>query len=187
MTDITRVPLQPIAKGALSKLWIGIVVIALAAAGIAWAAMPVSVDVQTVTAGEGPSPEPEDWVLVNYTGTLENGVEFDKGEQAVFPLPDLVPGFRNALIQMQRGGKYEVKIPAALAYGDEEKPGIPANSDLNFEIELLDFKTKEEVEQQQRMMEQMQQMQQMQGGQPGQPGNAGPAPMPQIPPMPPQP
>lgn len=184
MTEITRVPLQPIAKGALSKLWIGIVAVALAAAGIAWAALPVSVDVETVTAGEGPSPAADDWVLVNYKGTLQNGVEFDKGEQAVFPLADLVPGFRDALVQMQRGGKYQVKIPSELAYGAEEKPGIPANSDLNFEIELLDFKTAEEVQQQQQIMQQMQQMQQMQGGQPGQPGNAGPAPMPQMPPQP---
>ena len=40
MTEITRVPLQPIAKGALTKLWLGVVAAALAAAGVAWAALP---------------------------------------------------------------------------------------------------------------------------------------------------
>ena len=43
MTEITRVALQPIAKGALTKVWLGVAAIALAAGGIAWAAMPARV------------------------------------------------------------------------------------------------------------------------------------------------
>jgi FKBP-type peptidyl-prolyl cis-trans isomerase FkpA len=83
---------------------------------------------------------------------------------------------------MQRGGKYKAEIPAELAYGDKQMGAIPANSDLTFEVELLDFRSRAEIEQQQQMMQQMQQMQQMQGtGGPGGPG---------VPPhgaMPPQP
>ena len=172
MTEITRVPLQPIAKGALSKLWIGVAAVALAAGGIAWAAMPPTVDVETIKAGEGASPTRDDVALVNYKGTLANGNVFDEGKQAVFPLAEVVPGFTKALEQMQRGGKYKVLIPAELGYGDKDVGDIPAGSDLTFEIELLDFKSRAEIEQQQRIM---QQLQQMQGGAPGgMPGPGGP-------------
>ena len=176
MTEITRVPLQPIAKGAIGKLWIGVAAIALAAGGIAWAALPPAVDVETIRAGSGPSPTIADVALINYRGTLPDGKEFDKGENAVFPLAGVVPGFTKALQQMQRGGKYKVEIPAELAYGDKAAGAIPANTDLTFEIELLDFRNRAEVEQQMRMMQQMQQ----QGGAGGA-GGPPPPPMPGAP------
>lgn len=180
MTEITRVPLQPIARGALPRLWIGIAVVALAAGGIAWASMPLSVDIETITAGEGASPTRDDVALVNYKGTLADGKVFDEGKQAIFPLSELVPGFTKALEQMQRGGKYKVEIPSELAYGDEQVGEIPPGSDLTFEIELLDFKSRAEIEQQQRIMQQLQQMQMQQGA----PHGAMPS---QMPPGPPQP
>ncbi len=169
MTEITRVPLQPLAKGSLTRLWLGIAAVALAAGGIAWAAMPASVDVETLVAGEGPSPTVADVVLINYKGTLPDGKVFDQQERAPMPLEGVVPGFTKALVQMQKGGKYKVLIPSELAYGDKATGPIPANTDLTFEIELLDFKSRAEIEEQQRIM---QQMQQMQGG-PGGPGGPG--------------
>jgi len=166
MTEITRVPLPPIAKGALPKLWVGIAAVALVAGGIAWTAIPISVDVQTITAGEGASPTNDDVALVNYKGTLADGTVFDEGKQAVFPLSEVVPGFARALERMQRGGKYKVAIPAELAYGDKQVGSIPANSDLTFEVELLDFRSRAEIEEQQRMLQQLQQMQMQQQGVP---------------------
>ena len=176
MTEITRVPLQPIAKGALTKLWLGVAAVALAAGGIAWAAMPGSVDVQTIKAGTGASPTIADVALINYKGMLANGKVFDEGKQAVFPLEGVIPGFTQALEKMQKGGKYKVLIPSELAYGpaDQKNPqtgevAIPGGSDLTFEIELIDFRSKAEIEAQQRMMQQLQQ--QMGGaGAPGAPG-----------------
>ena len=178
MTEITRVPLQPIARGSLTKLWIGIAVVALLGAGVAYATMPPAVDVQTITKGTGESPTREDVALINYKGTLPDGKVFDEGKQAVLPLDGVVPGFTKALEQMQRGGKYKVHIPSELAYGDKATGPIPANTDLDFEIELLDFKSRAEIEQQQRIMQQLQQMQ-MGGGAPGVPGAPGPQAMPQ--------
>ncbi len=166
MTEITRVPLQPIARGALGKLWIGVAAAALAAGGIAWAALPPAVDVDTLIAGSGDSPTRDDVALINYVGTLPSGKEFDKGKNAVLPLAEVVPGFAKALVQMQRGGKYKVVIPSELAYGDRQAGEIPPNTDLHFEIELLDFKSRAEIEQQQAMMQQMQQMQQGGAGAP---------------------
>ena len=173
MTEITRVPIQPIARGALAKLWIGIVVIALLAAGIAYASLPASVEVDTIKLGAGASPTREDVALVNYKGMLPDGKVFDEGRQAVLPLAEVVPGFTKALEQMQRGGRYKVVIPSELAYGSRQTGPIPPNTDLTFEIELLDFRSRAEIEQQQRMMQQLQQMQQMQG----MPGGAEPQPV----------
>lgn len=170
MTEITRVPLQPIAKGSLSKIWLGVAAIALAAGGVAYAAMPPAVQVQTLTAGSGDSPTMDDVVLINYKGTLPDGKVFDQANQVPMALGEVVPGFSKALVKMQRGGKYKVEIPSSLAYGDKAVGDIPANTDLTFEIELLDFKSRAEIEQQQRIMQQMQQMQMQQGA----PGAAAP-------------
>lgn len=196
MTEITRVPLQPIAKGALTKLWLGVAAAVLAAGGLAWATLPASVEVETVKAGSGASPTVEDVVLIKYKGTLGNGKVFDQQEQAAFPVEGVIPGFTKALEQMQRGGKYKVFIPAALGYGDKAAGEIPANSDLTFDIELIDFKSRVEVEAQQRMMQQMQQMQmQQQGGKgahdgaaaaAGVPGNEPPLPEGALPAGPPR-
>ena len=118
-------------------------------------------------AGSGDSPTREDVALINYVGTLPDGKQFDKGKNAVLPLAEVVPGFAKALAQMQRGGKYKVVIPSELAYGDRAVGEIPANTDLHFEIELLDFKSRAEIEQQQAMMQQqLQQMQQQGAGAP---------------------
>lgn len=184
MTEITRVPLQPIAKGALGKLWLGVAAAALAAGGLAWATLPGSVDIDVIKAGTGPSPTAADVVQINYKGMLEDGKVFDQAERAVFPVEGVIPGFTQALEKMQKGGKYKVEIPAVLAYGPQEqrnpqtgKVEIPANSDLVFEIELLDFKSRAEVEAQMRMMQQLQQ--QMQGKAPqGGPQGAPPQGMP---------
>ncbi len=180
MTEITRVPLQPIAKGALTKLWLGVAAVALAAGGIAYATMPQSVDVETIKTGTGPSPTVADVALINYKGMLASGKVFDEGKQAVFPLEGVIPGFTQALVKMQKGGKYKVVIPSELAYGPEDQKNpqtgevaIPGGSDLTFEIELIDFRSKAEIEAQQRMMQQLQQ--QMQGaGTPQERGAGGP-------------
>jgi FKBP-type peptidyl-prolyl cis-trans isomerase FkpA len=169
MTEITRVPLQPIAKGALGKLWLGVAAALLLAGGIAWAAMPSAVKVETVVEGQGSSPTREDVALINYKGMLTSGKVFDQGKQVPLALSEMIPGFTQALEQMQRGGKYKVTIPSELGYGDQQAGEIPPNSDLTFEVELLDFKSKAEIEQQQRILQQMMQMQQQGGaGAPGQ-------------------
>ena len=177
MTEVTRVPLPPIAKGALTKLWLGVAAVFLAAAGLAWATLPSAIKIETVKAGTGVSPTLEDVVLINYKGMLKDGKVFDEGKQVPNPVAEFVPGFTQAVLKMQRGGKYKVQIPAALGYGEKANGPIPANADLTFEVELLDFKNRAELEAQ---MQAMQQMQQMQGGAPGGPG--GPMPPGMAPP-----
>jgi FKBP-type peptidyl-prolyl cis-trans isomerase FkpA len=158
MTEITRVPLQPIARGSLAKVWLGLAAaVAVAGAG-AWAAMPAMVSVKTVQAGEGASPTLDDVAFIDYTGKLANGTVFDQGK-APLALRDVVPGFTQALEQMQAGGKYKVIIPAKLAYGDKATGPIPANSDLYFDIEVLGVMSRQQFEQQRQMMQMMQGLQ----------------------------
>ena len=126
MAEVTRVPLQPIAKGSVLKLWLGILLVLALAGGLAYWAMPRGVEITVVTAGEGASPADGDVVFVKYTGKLTDGTVFDKSQDLNLPvqgiLPDgtpmsttegsTIPGFREALLKMQKGGKYEIRIPA---------------------------------------------------------------------------
>ncbi len=105
------------------------------------------VKVETLKAGEGAPPPPGSFVLVNYKGTLEDGTEFDAAEHVPLDLSNVVPGFAQGLLQMQRGGHYRLTIPPALGYGAQASGPIPANSTLVFDIDLLDYKTPEEIAQ----------------------------------------
>jgi len=181
MTEITRVPLQPIAKGSLSKLWLGIAALALVGGGIAYGALPPSVSVETVRGGAGALVKAEDVPIVNYVGKLKDGKVFDQGEQVPMPLAQMIPGFRDGLTQMRSGGKYKLSIPSEKAYGakDTKNPMtgevvIPANSDLVFDVEVLQVVSRADYERYERMR-QIMQMQQAQQAQPGAaPGAAHP-------------
>ncbi|MDX3910279.1 MAG: FKBP-type peptidyl-prolyl cis-trans isomerase [Sphingobium sp.] len=179
----TAVPLRPVAKGSLTRLWVGVAAIVLAAAGLAYAGTDTvdSLGFDVLKAGEGASPTTTDVVLVSYVGKLKDGTVFDQNEQAALPVDGLVPGFTQGLLKMQKGGKYHLSIPPQLGYGAEAKGPIPANSTLEFDVTLLDFKSRAEIEAMQR------QMQMMQGGAGGMPGGPGGAPMPGGPESPPVP
>lgn len=171
MSEITRVPLQPIAKGSLLKLWLSVLLIIGLGGGLAYAQMPEGVEVVTLRAGSGPFPAPSDVVLVNYVGKLTNGKVFDQGKQVPLPLDQMIPGFGEGGQKMQKGGKYELHIPSEKAYGAEAKNNpqtgeevIPANSDLVFEVELLEFISRQDYDIRMQMLQQkLQQQQQNQG------------------------
>jgi FKBP-type peptidyl-prolyl cis-trans isomerase FkpA len=167
----TAVPLRPVAKSGLAALWIGILLLVVLGAGFAWwQTKSNQISFTVVKAGTGPSPTDTDIVLVKYEGKLADGTVFDANEQAPMQVAGVVPGFAQALKRMQKGGKYKIVIPPKLGYGAMEQGPIPANSTLNFEVELLDFRSEAEV----RAMQQM--MQQMQGGQGGPGGPGAPPP-----------
>jgi FKBP-type peptidyl-prolyl cis-trans isomerase len=52
----------------------------------------------------------------------------------------VIPGWTEALKLMKKGAHYNLAIPAKLAYGPQGRPGIPPNSTLLFDVELLDIK-----------------------------------------------
>ena len=187
MAEVTAVPIQPIAKGSLTKLWLGVALALLLGAGLAWAAMPKGLDVDTLTAGTGPTAQVGDVAFIKYKGRFaSNGEQFDESQDIPLPVQGLfpegtpfpveegatIPGFFAALQQMQKGGKYEVYIPADQAYGAEPPQGapIPPNADLIFDIEVIDIMKKETFERNLQMLQQMMQRQQGAGGPGGAPG-----------------
>ena len=92
---------------------------------------------KVIKEGKGEKPVENDKVTVSYNGTLIDGTQFDASEKVPMSVGQLVPGFNEALMLMTPGSKYEVYIPAELAYGTNPNPRIPVNSTLIFEIELL--------------------------------------------------
>ena len=93
--------------------------------------------------GTGANPKMTDTVKVHYRGTLDNGQEFDssykRNQPATFPLTRVIPCWTEGVQKIKVGGKAKLVCPPNLAYGNQNIPGIPANSTLNFEVELLDI------------------------------------------------
>jgi FKBP-type peptidyl-prolyl cis-trans isomerase len=181
--SITRVPIQPIKKGSMLKLWGGIALAVAAAGGLAWAGTSRTVaekgsseqflawnkrqtgvvttasglQYKILKKGAGPAPTDSDIALIAYKGTLRDGSVFDQNEQAPLPVGGLVPGFTEGLKLMGKGAKYRFWIPAELGYGEQSpSPALPANSLLIFDVELKDFRSEQEVQMMQQMMQQQQ-------------------------------
>jgi FKBP-type peptidyl-prolyl cis-trans isomerase FklB len=99
---------------------------------------------KVVTEGKGKTPKESDTVTVNYRGTLVDGTEFDssykRGQPATFPVNGVIKGWTEALQLMKEGSKWQLFIPANLAYGESGRPGIPPNSVLIFDVELISIK-----------------------------------------------
>ncbi len=92
--------------------------------------------------GTGKKPTAKDSVTVHYKGTLIDGTEFDssykRGEPVSFPVGGVIPGWTEALQLMEEGSKWQLFIPASLAYGERGAGAqIGPNSTLIFDVELL--------------------------------------------------
>lgn len=100
----------------------------------------------TLKAAEGARPGASDYVLVNYIGYLAaDGTVFDQNASQAFPAGGVIKGFSEGLQLMSKGSIWRFCIPAGLGYGDKSTGPIPANADLVFQVELVDFKTDAEV------------------------------------------
>jgi FKBP-type peptidyl-prolyl cis-trans isomerase FklB len=102
---------------------------------------PSGLQYKVIRAGSGATPSATDTVTVHYKGTLIDGTEFDSslgGEPASFPVNQVIPGWTEALQKMKVGDKWQLVVPAELAYGAQSPgPPIEPNSTLIFEVELL--------------------------------------------------
>lgn len=150
--SVSQVPLHPLKRGTLAKIWFGILLVIAAGLLLAWAGagQTAGVRVRTVEAGTGPLIAATDGVLIEYEGKLEDGTVFDTSAgrgPAFFPVSGVVPGFSQALQKMQKGGRYQFTLPAELAYGDTPPPGspIPPGADLHFNVKVLEVAPMEAI------------------------------------------
>jgi FKBP-type peptidyl-prolyl cis-trans isomerase FklB len=102
---------------------------------------------KVLTQGTGAKPSTNDTVITHYRGTLIDGTEFDssykRGEPATFPVTGVIKGWTEALLQMPVGSKWQLFIPAELAYGERGAGRtIGPNATLLFDIELIGIQDK---------------------------------------------
>ncbi len=109
-----------------------------------WKVTDSGLQYKVIEPGEGDSPKDGDEVVVHYKGTFIDGKQFDSSydrqQPATFGVNQVIPGWTEALKMMKKGAKYQLAIPADIAYGDKARGPIPANSVLLFDVELLDIK-----------------------------------------------
>ncbi len=92
--------------------------------------------------GTGAEVKEGDTITAHYTGALaKDGTIFqsslDRGQPFSSALSGLIVGWQQGIPGMKAGGTRRLIIPAALAYGEQAQSGIPANSDLVFDIQLV--------------------------------------------------
>jgi FKBP-type peptidyl-prolyl cis-trans isomerase FklB len=109
--------------------------------------LPSGLQYKILTKGSGPKPAAGDTVVCNYRGTLVNGKEFDssykRGQPATFPVSGVIRGWTEALQLMPVGSKWQLFVPAELAYGDRGAgPDIGPGATLIFDVELLSIQGK---------------------------------------------
>lgn len=154
MSEVTAVPLRPIAKGSLVKLWLGVAAVIIAAIVFAYCStasqvamamspdeflatnakkdgvvqLPSGLQYKILKDASGPRPGPSDMVLVHYDGKLLSGKTFDSTKTDGKPRPmgvgGMIPGWTEGLQLMPQGSTYRFWMPPSLAYGDQGAGGV---------------------------------------------------------------
>ncbi|GAD61511.1 FKBP-type peptidyl-prolyl cis-trans isomerase [Aquipseudomonas alcaligenes] len=106
--------------------------------------------IEDLVLGSGKAAVKGALITTQYRGWLEDGTEFDssysrgKPFQCVIGTRRVIQGWDQGLMGMQVGGKRKLWVPAHLAYGERQVGSIPPNSNLVFEIELLEVLTRDD-------------------------------------------
>ncbi len=104
--------------------------------------LPNGVHYFILKSAQGIRPQLTDTVTIHLRGTLADGTVFeDTYKKSPFKITpaEMVPGVSEALQMMPLGSKWQVYVPAMLAYADKGTAVIPPNSALVLEIELLNI------------------------------------------------
>ena len=151
MSAVTAVPIRPLAKGTVLKLWLALLVLCVAGAALAWVGTSrlqivtteTGVRFQTIVAGDGPTVTPADLVAMRYRPTKLDGTEIEDSDQTGQPFvastDRVFPGFGEAMQLMQAGGRYRIWIPPGQHVQGPMPPGAPfsAEDTLVFDIRVL--------------------------------------------------
>lgn len=170
--SVTAVPIRPIAKGSVLKLWLALLVLTAAAIAFAWygtrgqqvITTESGVRYRVLEEGSGPTVTPNDAVALRYklhVNSLDSEVIQDSdqtGQPFVATTSMVYPGFGEALQKMRSGGSYLLWLPPGTHEQGPLRPGTPFTADdtLVFEIQVI------QVAEGMAPMLQMQRMQQMQ-------------------------
>ena len=106
--------------------------------------------IEDLVLGSGKAAVKGALITTQYRGLLEDGSEFDssyargKPFQCVIGTGRVIKGWDQGLMGMQVGGKRKLWVPAHLGYGERQVGSIPPNSNLVFEIELLEVLTRDD-------------------------------------------
>ncbi|MGF1521325.1 MAG: FKBP-type peptidyl-prolyl cis-trans isomerase [Leptolyngbyaceae cyanobacterium] len=102
-----------------------------------------------IVEGTGAMPEIDQTVIVHYTGTLEDGTQFDSSRDRDQPFAftlgagQVIKGWDEGIATMRVGGQRQLIIPPELGYGPEGAGGvIPPNATLIFDVELLEVRSR---------------------------------------------
>jgi FKBP-type peptidyl-prolyl cis-trans isomerase FklB len=109
--------------------------------------LPSGLQYKILHTGTGAKPTVSDTVSCNYRGTLIDGTEFDssykRGQPTTFPVSGVIKGWTEALQLMPVGSKWQLFVPASLAYGERAPSALMGpNATLIFEVELVSIKDK---------------------------------------------
>lgn len=112
--------------------------------------MQQELEIEDLLKGTGKAAERGALITAHYVGWLEDGTEFDSSYkknapfQTVLSNRRVIQGWILGLKDMQVGGKRRLRVPAHLGYGERQiGTMIPPNSNLIFEIELLEVLTRD--------------------------------------------
>jgi peptidylprolyl isomerase len=103
---------------------------------------PKKLVVKNLVTGTGATVKSGDTITVNYVGAIyKTGKVFQatwtSHQTFTTPLSGVIPGWTKGLVGMKVGGRRQLIIPPSLAYKNEKQTGIPANSTLIFDVDLL--------------------------------------------------
>jgi len=197
MSAVTAVPLRPLAKGSVLRLWIGVALLVALAAGLAWWStrwlQPVTLEsgvrIQTIREGNGAAMTAADVIAMRFQIKVNSrdAVAFrDSGPQPfVGTVQDLPAGFAEGVQRMRAGGQYVVSAPVSVVMAGQPVPPsaeFTAGDTLLFETQVLQIDPGQASAYQMRRIQQLMQQQQLMQGGPGGPGAPPPGAAPSAPP-----
>jgi hypothetical protein len=182
--SVTAVPIRPLKRGSLAKLWIGIAALSLAAAAAAWQSTgrlryektPSGTEYQVVESGEGATPGSNDIARVHVVIRERGRIVQDSrsGEPQELPVGQLPPPIAEVLQVMNKGSTYKMRLTPEQMSGGQGAPPPPGAQPVSVELTLVDFRPISAEEQRQMEMMRMMQQQMQQRGAPGAPGAGAP-------------